>query len=310
MLINRQPARAERERLGVRKKQPHRRVKGYGEDSGNRHGEIFRERQRLEQTPFLRLECKDRHEGDGDDQQREEARPAHFLDGLDHDPVIVALAPLGVPLLEFLVSLFHHYNGGIHHHADGNRDSAEGHDVRRHPGELHQNEGNDYGDGDGKDRDQSARDVPEEHEDDRANDEEFFREGLLQGVDRAENEFRAVIGRDDLDAGRQGLLDVVQALFHSFDHVQGVLAETHDDDASDDLASAIEFRSAAPQIGAQRHPRHIAHQDGRASPVRAHRDALDVRDGVGVAARTGCLGRSGIVRPLPAVTVRHTYHRR
>ncbi len=58
----------------------------HGDECGEEHGEGLREGERLEESALLGLEREDRHEGDGDDEEGEEERPAHLLGGTHNDP--------------------------------------------------------------------------------------------------------------------------------------------------------------------------------------------------------------------------------
>ncbi len=112
--------------------QPHGGIERDRQHSRDRHGKSFGECQRLEQAAFLRFEREHRQECDGDDEQREEAGSPNFLHGRDHDLVIVARTPFGIPVLKLLVRLLDNYDGRINHGSDGDRNSAERHDVGRH----------------------------------------------------------------------------------------------------------------------------------------------------------------------------------
>ena len=49
------------------------------------------------------------------------------------------------------------------------------------------------------------------------------------------------------------------------DHVQGVLAVAHDDDAADGVAEAVEVGDAAAHLGPELDPRDVAQQHRRAA---------------------------------------------
>src|SRR5262249_14706066 len=139
-------------------------------------------------------------------------------------------------------------------------------------------------DRDGEDRNDRARDVPEEDEDDEADDQQLFPERVLQRVNRAIDQLRTVVGRNDLDPFREGLLHVLQLRLHAVDHVQRILAVPHDHDPTDRLALAVELDEAAPQIRAEVDLADVTDEDRRAVAVRPDGDLLDVVDGGDVAA--------------------------
>ena len=100
-------------------------------------------------------------------------------------------------------------------------------------------------------------DVRERHEND------FFGERVLQRLDRAVDQFAAIVEGLDRHARRQTRRDLRNLLFHALDHVMRVFAGAHDDDAADDFA-AIDIERAAPEIAADLDPRDIAQVNRRA----------------------------------------------
>ena len=232
----------EREVLHVREQQPHRRVERDRQHRRHDHGEVLGVGQRLEQPAFLRFERQHRQERDGDHQQREEARPADFLHRVDDDAVVVLLAAGPLPLLELLVRLLHDHDRGVHHGADGDGDAAERHDVRASaPSARIGMNAIDDRDRDRDDRDDRARDVPQEDQDDERDDDQLFDQRVLQVVDRAQDQLGAVVGGDHLDARRAapGSISLSLAFTRSMTS-QRVLALAHDDDAGDDVARAVQ----------------------------------------------------------------------
>ena len=102
-------------------------------------------------------------------------------------------------------------------------------------------------------RDEGARHVPQEEQDDEDDGQDDLDERLRDVVDGAADELGAVVDRDDRDAGRQAGLDLLDPLLDAVDDVEGVLALAHDDDAGDHLAGAVEIGDAAPQV----RPQHV-----------------------------------------------------
>ena len=82
--------------------------------------------------------------------------------------------------------------------------------FEREPHQLHRDEREEHRDGIvtiGNDR---GRDVPEEDEDDERDDDHLHDQLVLQGVDRALDQVRAVVGGDDLHALGQAGLELVE----------------------------------------------------------------------------------------------------
>ena len=80
-------------------------------------------------------------------------------------------------MLELLVRLLDNNHGRVNEGANRHSNSAERHDVRSHPGELHRNKGKNDGDGNDNDGHNRATEVPQEDEDD---DEEPELDELLE----------------------------------------------------------------------------------------------------------------------------------
>ena len=114
--------------------------------------------------------------------------------------------------------------------------------------------------------------------------EHHLDERLAHVVDRAADQRRAVVDRDDLHPGRQARLDLADALLDPIDHVDRVLSLAHHDDPRHHFAGAVQIRDAAPQIRADRHVADVADPDRRAALAGGHDDALEVGDRLRVAA--------------------------
>src|ERR1700682_3761388 len=82
--------------------------------------------------------------------------------------------PCRPPVLQLFVRLFDDNYGRVYHRSDGDSDAAERHDVRGQARGLHRDEGENHGDRDGKNRDDGAWNVPEENQDDDADDNQLF----------------------------------------------------------------------------------------------------------------------------------------
>src|SRR5262249_27311132 len=105
----------------------------------------------------------------------------------------------------------------------------------------------------------------------------------------------------------QRALYFFKLLFDAVNDAQGVLAIAHDDNATDYLALAVEFRDSAAYVGAQMDRAHIFHID-RGALLRFEWDVLDVLDVLDIATTAHViLGRSDF-EDFPAdVAVGHAY---
>ena len=165
-------------------KQHHCRRQSDRQQRCNRHRRVFSERERLEESPFLRFECEDRHEGNCDHQQREKARPANFLNRADEHLFEIALPPVPLPCFEFLVRVLHHNDRSVNERADGHSDAAERHDVGIDAEETHRDEGENHRGGQRDDGNDRARDVPEEDEDHERDDQHLDEQLVFERVNR------------------------------------------------------------------------------------------------------------------------------
>ena len=179
----RQPSRTELELIHASEQQPHGGIERDRQNSRDRHGKRLGEGQRLEQAAFLRFKREHRQEGDGDDEQREEAGSPDFLYGRDHDLVIVARTPFRIPVLQLLVCLLDNYDGRINHGSDSDSVSAERHDIGRHAAHLNRNKRQDHGYRNSNDGNDGTGEVPQKDHDHQADDDQLFNERVFQVID-------------------------------------------------------------------------------------------------------------------------------
>ncbi len=255
----RQEARLEGERIHAREEHAQRRVERDREERREQHRQVLRPRQRPEEPALLVDQREDRQEGDGDDQEREEDRRPDLLQRLETDLVEVPLAPADLPEMQLVVGVLDLDDGAVDQDADRDRDPGEGHDVDRDAEQIERNEGQQDRDRDRDDRHDRRREVPEEEQDDERDDDHLQHQLVLQGVQGAQDEIGAVVGRDHLDARRQAHREVGELRLHPADDVQRVLAVPHDDDAADRVALAVEVGGATPRFRPELDRRHVAH---------------------------------------------------
>ncbi len=151
----------------------------------------------------------------------------------------------GLPALEVLVDVLDDDDGGIHQGADGHGDAPERHDVRGERLAGHRDEGEQDGERERQDGDQRGTEVQQERHDDQRHHDHLLDQGAFEGVDGASDEVGAVVGGDDLDPLGQGAPHLLVALPHPLDHLERVLAITHDHDPAHGLALAVQLREPA-----------------------------------------------------------------
>ena len=198
---------------------------------------------------------------------------------MDEDPAALGVGDrtgaVGLALGEVSVAVLDHDDGGIDEDADGERESAERHDVRRDAEEVDGDEGDEHRDGQRDDHDERGAEVKEEDKDDQADDDRFFNQGALQGVDGVVDETGAIVRRFDFDARWKRGCDLAEPGFYAVNHIEGVLALAHDDDTADGFALAVPVGNAIADIGAEAYGAQVANQD-RSAVLAADGDGFKI----------------------------------
>ncbi len=163
-----------------------------------------------------------------------------------------------MPGLYVLVRVLDHDYRGVDHGADGDRNTAERHDVGVHALVVHDDEGDQHAKRQRDDGDESGAQMEEEQEADERDDDEFLDELLLEVGDGAPDQARAIVGRNDLHSGGQAGLQLLELRLDGTDRFQRVLARSHDDDAAGDLAFAVQLGNPAAHLRADLNARHVA----------------------------------------------------
>ena len=89
--------------------------------------------------------------------------------------------------------------------------------------------------------------MQQKNQDDEGDREAFLHQLMLQIVDGTFDEGRAVVDGDDLHAFRQTTLQAGKFRLHPSDHIQRILAISHDDDAGYRLAFTVELNDTTAQ---------------------------------------------------------------
>ena len=124
------------------------------------------------------------------------------------------------------------YDGIIHDHPNGDRERGEGDDVQRVPRDQQVDEGGNERDGDGEDDDEGCSPSAEEEEDDQHHDDEGDEDGVLERINRIDDEVRGIDEVADLDVRREILLDLREGSTYLASDLYGVgaflLGDHHD----------------------------------------------------------------------------------
>src|SRR5581483_3316919 len=282
--------------------------KRHAEQGSKGHGKRLGEGQRLEEPALLRLEGENRNEADRDDEERKEQRTSDAARGGDDEVETLAavrFAAVGLAeMIELLVGVFDHDDGGVDHGADGDGDAAERHDVRGQPQPVHGHESQHDGDGEGDDGHEGRAHMPKKNQADKGDDQTFLEQFFPQGRDGIADELAPVVGGNDFHAGGQGRGDLLQLFLHAVDDGERILAVAHDDDAADHLALAIQLGHAAAQVRTEVHRADIFDVNRRAVH-RAERNIFNVGEALDVSAPTDVeFGRPDREDLAPNVVVR------
>ena len=252
-----------------------------GEQRRRAHGIGFGERERFEQPAFLRLQREDRDERNRDDEQRVKQRRADFDRRVADDFPVRLFAAVA---LEMFVGVLDHDDDGVHHRADGDGDAAQRHDVRADALAIHDDERNQHGDRQDDDGDERAAQMHQEGQANQRDDDAFLEQFFLQRFDRAVDQRRAVVSHGVFDIGRKAFHRFVEALLDVVDDLPSICAVTDDDDAADGFTLAVQFRDAAPHVGAELDIGDLAEQNRHAFVADADRDFFQIVNVLDVAA--------------------------
>ena len=170
---------------------------------------------------------------------------------------------------QVLVAVFHHHHGAVDHRADGNGDPPQRHDIGVEPLQAHDDKGHENPQRQDDNRHQRAAHMQQEQHHHDAHDQQFLGQGGIEVGYRPLDEIAAVIDGYDLHPLGQAALQLGEFVFNAADGGQGVLAETHDDDAAGHLPLTVEFHHTAAQLRPQLHIGHIA--DAHRHAVGGHR---------------------------------------
>ena len=222
------------------------------------HGKCLRVGQGFEEPSRLGLEGEDGKKSHRNDQQREEERRPHFLGRFDNDIHPVPRFPLMLPLLELLVGIFHHDDGGVHHGADGDGNAGEAHDIGGDAQIIHADEGHENGDGQRDDDHQGAGQVKKKDQADHAHRDDQFDNLLFEGGHGSLNEIRTVIGGDDLyPFGKAGRDVAVDLFLYPLDYIQDIFTETDNHNPAGHFTPAVQFRQPSADFRPQLDTGHI-----------------------------------------------------
>src|SRR5260370_725820 len=235
-----------------------------GKQRRDTHRQRLRPSERPKHPSFLCLQQENREKRNHDDQKRKENGGADLLGGVEQNPSPLRLrhGPFRLLLGELSIAVLDHHDGGVDENPDGERKSAEGHDVRTDMKVVHRDESGEYCDRQRQNRNQRRAKMKKENNDDDADDDRLFQKVSLESFDGRVNQSGAVVPGNDFDTGRQRGFGLRQFFLHPVDDVQSVHAVTHDDDTRDGFSFALPLGHAFANIRAESDRAEIANLDG------------------------------------------------
>ena len=140
---------------------------------------------------------------------------------------------LGIaPALDVRRDILQYHDSIVDDHTDGDGERGERYDVQRVPRDEEVDERGDERYRDREDDDEGSTPAPEEEEDDEHHDHEGDDDGLLERIDRIDDEARGIDEVADLDVRGEVLLDLGEGstdLASDLDRVRAFLLRDHDD---------------------------------------------------------------------------------
>ena len=182
-----------------------------------------------------------------------------------------------------LVGILDHDDDGIDHGSDGDGNAAQRHDVGAEPLGIHHDEGDHHRDREDDNGNQGAPEMQQEEDANQGDYDAFLDELLFQGLHRAVDQRRPVVGDRVMDIRREPLHGLVQLRLHIANDLPGVGSVTDHDDAADGFPFAIELRDAPPHLGSELDVGDLAEKNRDAVGAAANRDLLQVVNALDVA---------------------------
>ncbi len=232
----------------------HHRRQGQRDEAGNENGS--RQRQRELDEELARAAGREGHWRIDSDQRQ---RHRHHSEG----DLVDAADRRGIGLhavLDMAVDVLQHDDGVVDHDADRQHHREQRQRVNGEAESVHQRKGADERHRDGDERDQRGAQRAQEDEDDQHDEDNRLEDRRVDGLDRAIDEDRAVIGGGDRHPLWQILDDLGQGGPHAAGDVQRVGGGLLDD-ADRDRRFAGEPGGVALRQGAQLDARNVAQLD-------------------------------------------------
>ncbi|SAD68379.1 Uncharacterised protein [Enterobacter cloacae] len=165
---------------------------------------------------------------------------------------------LTIPLFQPLMRVFNHHDGGIDHRANGDGDTAQGHNIGVQPLEVHDDKGDAQAKRQRDNRHQRGADVPEEQRADDGHHDKLFEQLAAQVINGPVDKLAAVVGGHNLNALRQAGLQRLQLIFYRRNDLARVFARTQDHHATRHFTLPVQLGNPAAHFRPRLHAGNVA----------------------------------------------------
>ena len=229
---------------------------------------------RAKQLAFQALQREQRQEHDHDDGDARAHGGGHLLRG-----PVQRVQARRTRLYRTRFDVFDHHHGGIDQHADGNRQTAQRHEVGRQPPLAHEHERGERRQRQNERHHQRRAQVAQEQQQQDEHQGNGFGKRLADRAYGALDQAATVVERHDLHAFWQAGLDLLQARLHVVHQLARIGTAQSQHQPLHGLALAVLRDAAVACQCAQAHLGHIAHAYGRCCglPIlRAHDNGAQI----------------------------------
>ena len=117
--------------------------------------------------------------------------------------------------------------------------------------------------------------MPKEQNRYQSYDNTFLEELFAQCVDCIMDQGTSIIDRNNLDAFRECLLDLLKFLLYPVDDLESILPVAHHHNAADGFSFPVQFRDAPPKIRSEVHITHLL-QINRSAVLNLQDDVIEI----------------------------------
>ena len=167
------------------------------------------------------------------------------------------------------IDVFHHDDRSIHHHADGDDQAAQRHEIGGQPHLVHDDEGRQRRHDQCRRHHQGAAYVPQEQKQHDDHQHDAFEQRLVHRIERRGDQLQPVVKRHDPESVRQQMIsvDLIDLMLDRLDDFAGIPAAQHEHDAGHGFPVTVHDGCPVTNRMPDLHIGHITHIDRRASDL-------------------------------------------